>query len=68
MFILDRFEGNTAVIENGDEFIKTDRKNISDNAVEGDVLTESNGFYTADKDSTKKRKEEILKLQNSLWG
>jgi len=68
MLILDRFEGNTAVIENGDEFIKTDRKNISSDAVEGDVLSESNGFYTADKDSTQKRKEEILKLQNSLWG
>ncbi len=68
MLILDRFEGDFAVIENGDEFIKTDRKNISDDAVEGDVLTENNGFYTADKDSTQKRKDEILKLQNSLWG
>ena len=68
MLILDRFEGNIAVIENGDEFIKTDRKNISSDAVEGDVLSENNGFYTADKNSTQKRKEEILKLQNSLWG
>ena len=67
MLILERFEENIAVIENGDSQIKTDRKNVSENAVEGDVLIENNGRYEVDKNQTEKRRSEILKLQNSLW-
>ena len=68
MLILERFENDTAIIENGDSFIKIPRTKVDQNACEGDVLIEIEGFYTADKDETKKRRNEILKLQNSLWG
>lgn len=68
MLILERFEENIAVIENGDNYIKTDRKNLPENASEGDVLVEKNGKYEIDKNQTEKRRKEILKLQNSLWG
>ena len=40
----------------------------ADGAVrEGDVLTEQGGRYAADKDATERRREDIIKLQNSLW-
>ena len=42
MMIIDRIEGKTVVIEDGDR-------------------------YFADKNATKKRREDIIKLQNSLW-
>lgn len=67
MLILERFEGNIAIIENDDSHIETDRKNVAENASEGDVLTEVNGRYEVDKNQTEKRRSEILKLQNSLW-
>ncbi len=68
MLILERFEENTAIIEDGENHIKTDKSNLPKNAAEGDVLIEKNGRYEIDKNQTQKRREEILKLQNSLWG
>lgn len=67
MLIIERFEGNTVIIENGDSYIKTDKKNVPQNAAEGDILIENNGIYEIDKIQTEKRRSEILKLQNSLW-
>lgn len=68
MLIIERFEGNTVIIENGDSYIKADKNNVPKNASEGDVLVEKNGKYEIDKLQTEKRRSEILKLQNSLWG
>ncbi len=68
MLILERFEENIAVIENGEEHIKTDRIRLPENAKEGDILIEINGRYEIDSIQTQKRREEILKLQDSLWG
>lgn len=67
MLILDRFEGDFAVIENDDEMISVGRELVSADAGEGDVLTERNGRYFPDRDETLKRREKIAKLQNSLW-
>ena len=67
MLIIERFEGNTVIIENGDSYIKTDKINVPKNAAEGDILIENNGIFEIDKIQTEKRRSEILKLQNSLW-
>ncbi len=67
MLILDRFEENFAVIENGDEMISVSRELVSADAREGDVLTEMDGRYFPDKEETQKRRERITRLQNSLW-
>ena len=67
MLILDRFEENFAVIENGDEMISVSRELVSVDAREGDVLTEMDGRYFPDKEETQKRRERITRLQNSLW-
>ncbi len=68
MIILERFEDNIAVIENEGSIMKIERSNVADDVSEGDVLKKENGVYNIDKESTERRKQEILKLQSSLWG
>lgn len=68
MIILERFEDDTAVLEIDGEIKKIDRSKISDSVSEGDVLIEKDGIFMADRENTEKRRKEILKLQNSLWG
>lgn len=68
MLILERIEGSIAVIERDGECFEVSAESISANAVEGDVLTLQNGVYIPDSSATKKRREEITKKQNSLWG
>ena len=49
---IDRFEGNYAICEDG----------------EGDILVISDeGEITVDAEETKRRREKIKKLQNSVW-
>lgn len=67
MLILERIEGNTAVIESDGEIIEVSRERVSSNAKEGDVLCEKDGIYISDSSATEKRRAEILKKQNSLW-
>lgn len=67
MMIIDRIEGQTVVIEDGDRHFDADIS-LFDGAVhEGDVIAERDGRYFADKAATKKRREDIIRLQNSLW-
>ena len=66
MLIIERFEGETAVIEN-DEHIEINRKLLPQDASEGDVIVKCGDGYSVDREQTAKRRERILKLQNSLW-
>ncbi len=68
MIIFERFEDDKAVLEIDGEIKKISRDKISSGVSEGDVLAENNGAFVVDKDGTEKRRQEILKLQNSLWG
>ena len=66
--IIDRFEGEYAVIEQDiGKFINVNKDNLPINAKEGDVLIYENGIYKIDISEKEKIKEEVLKLQNSLW-
>lgn len=67
MMIIDRIEGQTVVIEDGDRHFSADISLFDGALREGDVVTERNGRYYPDKASTDKRREDIIKLQNSLW-
>ena len=61
--IIDRFEGNYAVVEFSDK--KTadfPRELIPEGAEEGNVLD-----ITIDYEETKKRKEEIADLMEDMW-
>ena len=67
MLIIDRFENDTAVVENGEEMTDIPRSLLPENAREGDVIIKSGGGYIIDNASTEKRRQEILDLQDSLW-
>ena len=66
--IIDRFEGAFAVVEiKLGEYIKLERNKLPKIAKEGDCIIFSNGVYKIDETETKKRREEIIRLQRSLW-
>lgn len=61
--IIDRFEGEFAVVEleNGDT-IDMPKKILPDNALEGDII-----YIKVNKEKTKSRKENIEKLCKGMW-
>lgn len=67
MLIIERFEGNTAVIEDGGKYFEVSRDNLPKNVHEGDVLKKVGEVFEIDKEKTEIRRKEILKMQNSLW-
>lgn len=68
MLIIDRFEGDFAVIEDSekDKNINIRKEFIEDGAREGDVLALFETFYMIDRAATKKRREEILAFEKSI--
>lgn len=60
MIILDRFEGNLAVLETEDGIQTVSRDCIPTDATEGDVLTLlANGSYALDAEETAHRKSQL---------
>lgn len=65
--IIDRFEGNYAVVELQDgKIINVDKIQLPTGIEEGMVVDISENI-TINIDETKKRKEEIEKLTEDLW-
>ena len=65
--IIDRFEGQYAVVELSDgKMIDIDRAQLPAEAEEGMVVDISKSI-TINLDETKRRKEEIEKLTEDLW-
>ncbi|MDR2569911.1 MAG: DUF3006 domain-containing protein [Oscillospiraceae bacterium] len=62
MLIIDRFEGEIAVVETTNGFINIPRKDIPVNACEGDVL-----ILSVDKSETKTRKQCVDAMMNNLF-
>jgi len=56
MTILDRFEGNIAVIEKDGKNFEVSRGFVAENACEGDILTDIGGRYTVDRAATEERR------------
>lgn len=68
MLSIDRFEGGYAVCVDDEENIVNIKKSlIEGNAVSGDIIEEKDSIYVILKDETKRRKEEIKKLQDELF-
>ena len=63
MLIIDRFEGNYAVIEINDEYINIPKSELPKNAKEGDVLVISVDSETAD-ERKKNMRERLDKIFN----
>jgi len=65
--IVDRFEGDYAVIEVDGKTRDVKRKLIEDSVRVSDVVILKNGVWHRDSDETAKRKKEIKKLMDSVW-
>ncbi|WP_425801129.1 DUF3006 domain-containing protein [Desulfitobacterium sp. Sab5] len=66
--IIDRFEGDLAVIETEErQIITIQRRMLPPGVCEGDAVYEEDGVYRIDMEETKHRKEEIKTLMNRLW-
>lgn len=68
MYIIDRFEGDIAVIEADETMLEIPRSQLPPEAQEGDVLQKNGDTYTVDRVATEKRKEEISRLMKGIWG
>ena len=67
MLLVDRIDGNTAVIDDGENRFEVPRSELAPDVREGDAVLFENGVYRKDTDATEKRRQEIIRLQDSLW-
>lgn len=68
MIIIDRFEGDFAVVEvDGQAMKDIPRTNIPANAQEGDVLKFVDGLYEIDVEETKRIRDEVETLMKDPW-
>lgn len=65
--IIDRFEGELAVIEVNNVTIDVPKSKLPSTAKEGDVLIIEDDTYTIDRGETDKRRREIQDLMNKLF-
>jgi len=65
--VIDRFEGDLAVLEIDGSIKHVPRYEIPEAAREGDILILWRGVWTIDKGSTRNRKKEITALGEELW-
>lgn len=66
--VIDRFEGDTAVVEKDDRtLIDIPRSRIPEGAREGDVLLIEEDSITVDRDETAKRKKAAEEILKDLW-
>lgn len=69
-FVIDRFEGDTAVLEeDGVGTVDVPRSKLPDGAAEGDALTldEESGAFYLDADGTRLRAERIKSIMNGFF-
>ncbi|TGE31445.1 DUF3006 domain-containing protein [Desulfosporosinus sp. Sb-LF] len=66
--IIDRFEGDFAVVEfDGRQIRDIPKSELAPGAKEGDVIFLANGKYQVDLAETLQRKTEISKLTENMW-
>lgn len=67
-YIIDRFEGDTAVLEGENkEFLNVPKSILPENSNESDCLVFEDGKYIIDEVTTKELKEEISNLMDELF-
>ncbi len=67
MLIIDRIEGNFAVVEAEDRHLDIPLSEIEGTPKEGDVLKKTDRGYIIDYESTAARRKRIWGLQNSIF-
>lgn len=69
MMIIDRFEGDTAVVETENGIFTLPEAELPAEAREGDILIRENGSYIINKEATVKRRRKMSrKLRELLNG
>lgn len=67
-YIIDRFEGDYAILEGPDRETKQVRKtDLDQEAREGSLVREEDGHYILDKDGTEERRKKIQDKFDSLF-
>ena len=66
MIVVDRFEGDYAVLETDSGMIDVEKSRLADDIREGDVIIETENGYIRDYDTTRQRREEMITLRNKL--
>ncbi len=59
MIVIDRFEGDIAVLETDIGMVDVQRNILPENASEGDVIAEVNGAYIIDNEATEARRAAV---------
>ncbi|NLL71040.1 MAG: DUF3006 domain-containing protein [Epulopiscium sp.] len=67
MIILDRFEGEQAILEIHGKMKQVPRLQVAEGVQEGDVLKIINNQYVCDEEETIKRRKYIESLMKNLW-
>jgi len=65
--IIDRFEGDYAVVEIEGVTTNINRSDIPPDAREGDVIMSDKSQWKIDRQTTDKLKQEVQKLADDLW-
>lgn len=66
MIIVDRFEGDFAVLETDSGMIDVEKSRLADDICEGDVIVETENGYIKDYTTTQQRREKMIALRNKL--
>lgn len=67
MLVIDRFEGDIAIIEDGESIINIPKNQLPFNAKDGDILILSDGKYLIDEVATDNRKKELENRFSKLF-
>ena len=67
--VIDRFEGDVAVLEldDGESFADVDRSTLPEGAREGDALVGEKGAWLVDEDATRENLAANERLMNELF-
>ncbi|MEI6131825.1 MAG: DUF3006 domain-containing protein [Bacillota bacterium] len=68
-FIIDRFEGNFAILQNSEtsEMSEIEKTALPDEVKEGDALLFEGGLFTVDSDEIMRRTKRIIDKMDSIW-
>ncbi len=68
MLIIEKIYGNIITVEDGDSHFNIPPGLVDRNCREGDIIVlNADGTYSVDKNAAKKRRAEIIKLQDDLF-
>lgn len=67
MLVIDRFEGDIAIVEDDESIINIPRNKLPFDAKEGDILVLSDGKYLVDDVATENKKKELENRFSKLF-